>query len=703
MNFLRNLKIKMKLRIPVFLQLLLIIVCIYFYFTLNSLIETQEAKKELVTGSTREIREFFKSVGDYLNQKESFNNINSKLKKTRDNVAKDEELEENTAGLVKLKNYFKEIERRFNENKDIEKKIMELTDFSIKQSNSFIEQVSAKLATPARRRSVTTLERRMLVSANMNTAANYKTRLLFLELKEKQAESNEKAIITFLDSAIKNADTAATALANTPFKDLPGNAKKANQEIKKGAQKFIANMKKIGEIKTEVSQLDENLHKGLDQLEASQNASIFESIRWVFYELFIALLFVTIVMMYLGLKFSKLITTPILEMIERAYDLAVDDVDMTKRLNVAGKDEIAELAGWFNKFLERLHSIISKVRESSDDVFTATGRIANSSDDLAARTDEQASSITQTSSTLEEFTSSVRENTENSAEADMMLTSFNEDIQEKKVLIENVTNTMTEIFESSKQIDNIIKVINEISFQTNLLALNAAVEAARAGEAGRGFAVVASEVRNLAQKTAESSRTIQEIVLNNVESTQKGMKLVQDTSEFFAEIVGVMGDIVTKISNITNSSREQSTGIEQINKSIAYMNELSTTNASLVLNLANAGKDVKDNAVELRDLVSRFKVDQSSDIKGSDYFSEIANKQEESAGTNKKETSKSKDKKKKASRVKEKKKTKAKKKVEKKAKPIKEKKNKSKTVESPKAASPTEEDFFSTNDEFEEF
>jgi len=247
-----------------------------------------------------------------------------------------------------------------------------------------------------------------------------------------------------------------------------------------------------------------------------------------------------------------------------------------------------------------------KVKNSSDEVTHAADEIVDGGSNLAARTNEQAASITETSATMEHFTNTVRQNTEYSVEADMMLTEFNTEIQQKGSLIQNVTSTMTEIYDSSKEIDNIIKVINDISFQTNLLALNAAVEAARAGEAGRGFAVVASEVRNLAQKTAESSKSIQEIVLRNVESTQKGMELVKDTSEFFTEIISVMGDIVKKIANITSVSRGQSAGIEQINLAIEQMEKLSTHNAQMVEQFTSIGKKVKSNSAELQELVGHF-------------------------------------------------------------------------------------------------
>jgi aerotaxis receptor len=186
------------------------------------------------------------------------------------------------------------------------------------------------------------------------------------------------------------------------------------------------------------------------------------------------------------------------------------------------------------------------------------------------------------------------------------LESFRTKVESNRNLMNNVTETMNIISESSRKIDSIINVINDISFQTNLLALNAAVEAARAGEAGRGFAVVASEVRNLAQKTAESSKTIQEIVSQNVESTKKGMGLVKETSRFFAEIVDMVMELVTMINEITSGSREQSTGIEQINSAIIQLEDVISQNSALVEQLSATSKTMKGNAGQLEDLVNRF-------------------------------------------------------------------------------------------------
>jgi methyl-accepting chemotaxis protein len=208
----------------------------------------------------------------------------------------------------------------------------------------------------------------------------------------------------------------------------------------------------------------------------------------------IVILSVTAIGFFLGFLISWLstrsITRPLKAMVERAKKLSSGDVDMTKRLEIETRDEVGELGGWFNKFLDRLQKIIVKVKDSSIQLGESSNDVMRGGEDLATRTGEQAASLTETSTTVEEFSAILKQNSENAEETNNMLEAFNEEVGSRQELITNVTETMKEIDASSKKIDNIVNVINDISFQTNLLALNAAVEAARAGEAGRGFAVV---------------------------------------------------------------------------------------------------------------------------------------------------------------------------------------------------------------------
>jgi len=387
----------------------------------------------------------------------------------------------------------------------------------------------------------------------------------------------------------------------------------------------------------------------------------------------------------------RTITRPILKMVAKGHELEVGTADLTRQIGFKSKDEIGELGTVFDNFIARIRDIIVKVKENTHEILNFTENIANGSQELATRTNQQAASITETSTTLEEFTSIMKQSSEQAQEANSQITSFDREVHGKRELIINVTDTMTEIDSSSKKIGNIMSVINDISFQTNLLALNAAVEAARAGEAGRGFAVVASEVRNLAQKTADSSKTIQEIVSTNVDSTHRGMELVHETEKFFESIMKVLSQLSQLIQGIESGSHEQFTGMEQISQAVLQLDKVISQNADLVNNFAKIGSQMRTNASQLKELVGQFQTDTAQDPR-----SLKSNKQDTGKTTIKKD-----------SRVQ----ASTSKKESKKEKPTAETKSKTSSPASAPAPSPQKskepqsaEDFFSSDEDgFEEF
>jgi methyl-accepting chemotaxis protein len=332
--------------------------------------------------------------------------------------------------------------------------------------------------------------------------------------------------------------------------------------------------------------------------------------------LFIDVITAAAVFFVVGILFmmNRTIVNPVKNIVNRSYELLKGHADLTKRLAADGKDEIGELAGLFDKFIERIQTIVIDVKSGTSDILQATDDIATGSQELAGRTNQQAASVTETSTTLEEFTAILKQNSEQSQEANSRIGEFNLEVQNKRQLIQNVTTTMAEIDKSSKEIGNIMNVINDISFQTNLLALNAAVEAARAGEAGRGFAVVASEVRNLAQKTADSSKTIQEIVTANISSTQKGMQLVNETEIFFGHILKMLEELSNILQNIEEGSREQSTGMDQINQAVIELDQVINQNAELVSSFAETGQSMSENAAQFKRVVEQFRTDTSEAV-----------------------------------------------------------------------------------------
>lgn len=323
----------------------------------------------------------------------------------------------------------------------------------------------------------------------------------------------------------------------------------------------------------------------------------------------IMILFSVIAVVFFMVLLNRTIKRPLQKMQERTQELAEGYADLSKRLEVSSKDDLGMLARSFNQWSDRLQGIIARVKTGSQEMLYSIDEISVGSQDLATRTNQQAASITETTATLEEFTAILKESSKNAVDANASINSFHKEVMSKQELIHNVTETMTEIDSSSKKIGNIMNVINDISFQTNLLALNAAVEAARAGEAGRGFAVVASEVRNLAQKTAESSKTIQEIVTTNVNSTERGMELVKNTEAFFDSILQVLNKLSNTIAQIENGAKEQATGMEQINQAMVQLEDVINQNARLVNSFADAGKKMNANAGLLKELVDQFHTD----------------------------------------------------------------------------------------------
>jgi methyl-accepting chemotaxis protein len=177
--------------------------------------------------------------------------------------------------------------------------------------------------------------------------------------------------------------------------------------------------------------------------------------------------------------------------------------------------------------------------------------------------------------------------------------------------MQQVVSTMTDINDSSRKIVDITGVIDGIAFQTNILALNAAVEAARAGEQGRGFAVVASEVRNLAQRSAAAAKEIKVLIDNSVDKIRIGTELVQQAGTTMSTLVGNVHQVTQIVGEIAVASREQSDGIEQVNQAIAQMDEVTQQNAALVEEAAAATASLQDQASELAQTVSLFKIDDS--------------------------------------------------------------------------------------------
>jgi methyl-accepting chemotaxis protein len=285
--------------------------------------------------------------------------------------------------------------------------------------------------------------------------------------------------------------------------------------------------------------------------------------------------------------------------------------DLAQTIEADFKGVFADLKDNSNGTIERLREIIAQIREASESINTAAREIAMGNNDLSRRTEEQASSLEETAASLEEFASSVRQNAENAQEANRLAAGASEAAQRGGDVVGHVVTTMAGITESNREIADITTLIDGIAFQTNLLALNAAVEAARAGEQGRGFAVVASEVRTLAQRAAEAAKDIKAVIAASVGKVDEGAKLVSSAGAAMEEIVAQVGRVSAIIGEIAAASKEQSTGIDQVNQAVTSIDQITQQNAALVEEATAAAKSMEEQSDALVQSVAAFKLSSS--------------------------------------------------------------------------------------------
>lgn len=282
--------------------------------------------------------------------------------------------------------------------------------------------------------------------------------------------------------------------------------------------------------------------------------------------------------------------------------------DLTTHVEVKSQDETGQLLQALRDMNDSLVKTVGHVRTSTESIGVASREIAVGNADLSARTEAQASSLQQTASSMEELTETVRLNAENARQANQLVGSATEVAMNGGEVVKEVVETMGSIKDSSRKIVDIIGVIDGIAFQTNILALNAAVEAARAGEQGRGFAVVASEVRSLAQRSASAAKEIKALISDSVDKVDAGSKLVDRAGVTMNEIVTSVKHVAEIMSEISAASQEQSAGIEEVNRAITQMDDMTQRNAALVEEAAAAAESMKGQASQLAQAVSVFKM-----------------------------------------------------------------------------------------------
>jgi methyl-accepting chemotaxis protein len=292
----------------------------------------------------------------------------------------------------------------------------------------------------------------------------------------------------------------------------------------------------------------------------------------------------------------------------RIVGLAVEG-DLTSRMSVDDRSgDFKALAVSVNSMVQAMRDVVAGLTRTCRAVQSGTEEISRGNLDLSKRTEEQASSLVETTSSMEQMTSRVKNNAESAVQANQLAVAAREHAERGGSVVGSAVTAMSEISAASSKIAEIIGVIDEIAFQTNLLALNAAVEAARAGEQGRGFAVVASEVRNLASRSAGAAKEIKALIQDSVRKVHEGTKLVDESGKVLGEIVTRVKKVTDVMAEIADSSREQASGIEQVNRAVSSMDSSTQQNAALVEQATAAAQALSEQATGMMNLMDRYRL-----------------------------------------------------------------------------------------------
>lgn len=280
--------------------------------------------------------------------------------------------------------------------------------------------------------------------------------------------------------------------------------------------------------------------------------------------------------------------------------------DLTSSLDRQLAPEFQALQADFNATVQKLRSAMAQVSANSNLIASGSQEITLSADDLSRRTEQQAASLEETAAALDQITATVKKTAEGASHALNLVSTTRRNAEQGAAVVRNAVVSMNGIEKSSKEIGQIIGVIDEIAFQTNLLALNAGVEAARAGDAGRGFAVVASEVRGLAQRSAQAAKEIKQLIARSSEQVIEGVALVRRSGQSLEGIAAQVNDVNKVISDIANGAKEQASGIEEVSVAINQMDQITQQNAAMVEETTAASHSLAEKSRELVDLVSSF-------------------------------------------------------------------------------------------------
>ncbi|KHA79784.1 chemotaxis protein [Janthinobacterium lividum] len=431
-----------------------------------------------------------------------------------------------------------------------------------------------------------------------------------LDTLEQQIKARHAAIGTQLGTLRATATGAERTLVDAAITALAGYLKAVLETMEMAQMDQSIATNSMLKAETQFVQFNTQLTQ-LSALETTLSSQAHATASAEFRTLGWSLLLTVLLSILVSIVVTMLVRRAMLVEIRGIAD-AVQDLAAGKLMAGApkqGNDEIAATSRVLDQTIAHLNQTLRTIMGAVQSIDTASREIATGNLDLSARTEMQASSLEETSSAMETLTQAVNDNADNAQLACELAGQASTLAVQGGASMQQAVTTMATIRANSRQIVDIIGVIDGISFQTNILALNAAVEAARAGEQGRGFAVVASEVRTLAQRSAQAAKEIKTLIATSVTTIDGGSVAVQQAGDSMDAIVASVQQVNEIIQRVKQASAEQASGITEVNQAVAQMDDVTQQNAALVEQAAAAAASLQDQAVKLSAAVAVFTLD----------------------------------------------------------------------------------------------
>ncbi len=553
-SYLNKMKVSHRLLIPIIIFIGVAALVGGMFFHVNSLISDITNTHQEFGSVSRNIEKTTQGIRAYLGKQIAFDDLDSVYRSTSgksalNNVSLDFE------GVWEDISAYHDIEMQ---NQEIELKINELTDFSIKQSNGFIEQMVGKLAGEETRAEVSTLERLVIGGASVNTSSNFMIKVMFGRLKENYETG--KDMLEYLDLLVANTAQDIKRLSGTPFAASGEAAQKANKQVKAMTLSAISNFEKQNALRTVITEKLDRIADSMETQADAANSGFYGKIKTGFQNMLILIIFASLLGVAITLALSRGLS-------------------------------------------KSLHTTISGLNRITDRISGAVSGISTTSHQLAEGASEQAATNEETSSSLEEISAMAEQNANNAGEANGLMAETKRVVEDATTVLEELTTSMGKISSASEDTSKIIKTIDEIAFQTNLLALNAAVEAARAGEAGAGFAVVADEVRNLAMRAAEAAKETAALIEETTRRVNEGAGLVTKTTASIEGVNDSASQVAQLVGEIAEASKDQAEGIHQLNRAVTEIDKVVQQNAASAEESASASEELNVQTIELKGMV----------------------------------------------------------------------------------------------------